>query len=66
MITKERAAHIWAQRGLQNHVGVNNTDMTEAEDRIVHAHWQTMCGSSSWMDAFFDFLNGRVLLIPQS
>lgn len=50
-----RAAQIWAARGLQNTV---THAMTPGEVAFVTALWDTMGGSSCWMSAFYEILNG--------
>lgn len=64
MITQERAAEIkrkaqelaqcgpWADQLAKA--------MTPAEDATIRAYWKALPGSASYMDAFFDFLNGTV------
>lgn len=57
-MTKERAHQIWEQRGPQN--SLDRTDMTSREKDFVYLVWEGMPDDTSWMDAFFEILNGRV------
>ena len=63
MITRERAAEAMAQaQALAKYGPV----LTREEDAEIKAHWETKPGWTSYMDAFYDFLNGRVCQGPQT
>lgn len=51
-ISKARADQIWAGRGMENSI-----NPTPTEDAIIRALWDQLDGSSSYMGAFFIFLN---------
>lgn len=55
----ERAAEIWAKRGLQN--TIPDSAMTTAERDFVKEVWDAIPrGTSCWMDAFFLILNNQL------
>lgn len=54
-LSQQRAQELWSQRGPQNTV---RHAMTDNEAACVDFEWDAMGGYTSWMDAFFRFLNG--------
>jgi hypothetical protein len=54
---RDRALEIWEQRGLQGTIG---HAVSRGEDAYIHQVWNTMPGSTSYMDAFFRIMQGRI------
>jgi len=52
-----RAQEIWASRGFCWDL---DKRLTPGEDAYVRKVWDTMSGTTCWMDAFFRILNGKV------
>lgn len=59
MLTQQRAEEIWAQRGIQN--TLNDDLFTHEELKAVNDRWKQMCGSASFMSAFFTFLHPQTV-----
>jgi len=64
MITQERAQEIKRKAQELAHHGPWCDQMskviTPEEDRQIKLHWESLPGSSCYMDSFFDFLEGTV------
>ena len=64
MITKERAKEIIEEARKLSNYGPWSDQLdkviTSEEKFEILGHWETMSGESSFVDALFDFLNGRV------
>jgi hypothetical protein len=58
VLTQERAREVWEKRAIQNRV---DHLVTPEEDACVRRLWETMPGTTCWMDAFHRIRLGRDL-----